>query len=50
MFVIPLAVSFQNDPEKNKSGGAKFQDDNVSDNVSFVSLISSSGLISITGV
>lgn len=38
MFIIPLTISFQIDPDKTKSGGAKFPDDSVSDNVSFVSM------------
>ncbi len=40
MFIIPLTISFQIDPDKTKCGGAKFPDDSVSDNVSFVSIIS----------
>lgn len=33
-------VSFQIDPDKTKSSGAKFQDDTGSDNASFVSMSS----------
>lgn len=40
VFIIPLTVSFQIDPDKTKCGGAKYPDDNVSDNVSFVSISS----------
>lgn len=50
MFIIPLTVSFQIDPDKTKCGGAKFQDDNVSDNASFVSMSCLSCLKSITGI
>lgn len=37
MFIIPLTVSLQIDPDKTKCAGAKFPDDGVSENVSFVS-------------
>lgn len=47
MLIIPLTISFQIDPDKTKSGGA---DDNVSDNVSYVSMIPSSCQRSITNM
>lgn len=38
VMIIFLLASFQIDADKTKSGGAKFPDDSVSDNVPYVSM------------